>query len=131
LRAAYPLAEVVFVGGSIAPTGGHNVLEPAAAARCVVTGAHTFNFAEIISDFLAHDALVQLPALASAEMPAALSDVLRKLLIDGQRRRLLGDNALALVKQKRGATGRTIELLTPIFEQRSEVRGRRSESHGR
>jgi 3-deoxy-D-manno-octulosonic-acid transferase len=56
LRAAYPLAELVFVGGSVAKTGGHNVLEPASAARCVVTGAYTFNFAEIVGDFVRRDA---------------------------------------------------------------------------
>jgi 3-deoxy-D-manno-octulosonic-acid transferase len=122
LRAAYPLAEVVFVGGSVAPTGGHNVLEPAASARCIVTGAHTFNFAEIVRDFVKQDALVQLPALANAETAAALALILRDLLTDGERRRRLGDNALALVKQNRGATGRTIEFLTPIVDQRAEIR---------
>jgi 3-deoxy-D-manno-octulosonic-acid transferase len=127
LRAAYPLAEVVFVGGSVAKTGGHNVLEPAAAARCVVTGAHTFNFAEIVRDFVRHDALVQLPPLADAETTAALARVLRDLLTDGGRRRRLGDNALALVKQNRGATERTIELLTPIIGERSGVGDQRSE----
>jgi len=66
LRGVYPLAALVFVGGSIAPTGGHNILEPAAAARCIVTGAHTFNFSSIIRDFLERDALVQLPALTEA-----------------------------------------------------------------
>ncbi|MGB7926079.1 MAG: 3-deoxy-D-manno-octulosonic acid transferase, partial [Pyrinomonadaceae bacterium] len=57
LRAVYPLAEIVFVGGSIARTGGHNVLEPAAAATCIVTGAHTLNFAAIMRAFLEADAL--------------------------------------------------------------------------
>jgi 3-deoxy-D-manno-octulosonic-acid transferase len=126
LRAAYPLAAVVFVGGSVAKTGGHNVLEPAAAARCVVTGAHTFNFAEIVRDFAARDALVQLPALSDAETPAALARILRDLLTDDERRRRLGDNALALVKQNRGATARTLEFLTPIIEERSGVRGQGS-----
>ena len=124
LRAAYPLAEVVFVGGSVAKTGGHNVLEPASAARCVVTGAHTFNFAEIVGDFARRGALVQLPALADAETPAALARVLRELLTDGGRRRRLGDNALALVKQSRGATARTLDFLKPWIEQTTGGRGR-------
>lgn len=126
LRAVYPLADVVFVGGSIAPTGGHNVLEPAAAARCVVTGAHTFNFAEIVRDFVEHDALVQLTALADAETSAALARILGDLLNDDARRRRFGDNALALVKRNRGATARTLELLTPIIEGWSEVGDQRS-----
>jgi 3-deoxy-D-manno-octulosonic-acid transferase len=126
LRAAYPLAEVVFVGGSVTPTGGHNVLEPASAARCVVTGAHTFNFAEIVRDFVERGALVQLPALAGSQATAALARTLRELLTDAGRRRRLGDNALALVKQNRGATARTLKFLTPIIEQRSEIRDRES-----
>ena len=40
LRSVYPLAEIVFVGGSIAQTGGHNIIEPATAGAAVVTGAH-------------------------------------------------------------------------------------------
>src|SRR5205085_4708907 len=51
LRAVFPLAALVFVGGSLVPTGGHNVLEPAAYAKCIVTGAHTFNFTAIVRDF--------------------------------------------------------------------------------
>src|ERR1051326_8028360 len=54
LRAVYPLAEVVFVGGSVAPTGGHNVLEPALAARAIVTGAHTSNFKAVVETFVEH-----------------------------------------------------------------------------
>src|SRR5205085_6879842 len=44
LRAVYPLAKLVFMGGSLTHTGGHNILEPAAAGICTVTGGHTFNF---------------------------------------------------------------------------------------
>jgi 3-deoxy-D-manno-octulosonic-acid transferase len=126
LRAVYPLAEVVIVGGSIARAGGHNMLEPAAAARAVVTGAHTFNFAEIVRRLLERDALVQLPALPDAEMPGALARALDELLRDDERRRRLGDNALAVLEENRGATARTVELLAPIIEQRLEVRGQRS-----
>jgi 3-deoxy-D-manno-octulosonic-acid transferase len=122
LRAIYPLAEIVFVGGSIAATGGHNVLEPAAAAKCIVTGAHTFNFTEIVRLLAARGALVQLPALPDTEMPAALARTLRELLTDPERRQLLGTNALAVLNQNRGATTRTVELLTPIIEQRLEIR---------
>jgi 3-deoxy-D-manno-octulosonic-acid transferase len=121
LRALYPLAAVVFIGGSIAPTGGHNVLEPAHAARCIVTGAHTFNFTEIIRRLVEADALIQLPVLSDAETPAALAKTLRELLIDDARRRRLGTNALAVLEQNRGATSRTVELLTPLIKERLEI----------
>ncbi|MDT7541976.1 MAG: 3-deoxy-D-manno-octulosonic-acid transferase [Acidobacteriota bacterium] len=116
LRAIYPLAKVVFVGGSIAPTGGHNVLEPAHAARCIITGPHTFNFTEIVTRFVEADALVQLPALTEAEMPVALARTFKELLADEARRHRLVTNALAVLEQNRGATARTIELLAPLIK---------------
>lgn len=124
LRAAYPLAALVFVGGSIAPTGGHNVLEPAAAAKCVVTGAHTFNFAEIVRRFRDEDALVQLPALSDAEMPAALARALASLLADDARRGEIGSRALAALERNRGATARTVEMLAPLLESQTLIRDR-------
>ncbi len=122
LRAVYTLADIVFVGGSIARTGGHNVLEPAAAAKCVVTGAHTFNFASIVSSFHAQQALVQLPPLDEAEAPEALARVLGDLLADDERRQRIGERAHAALEQNRGATTRTIKLLAPLLQGMSEAR---------
>ncbi|HEY1402987.1 MAG TPA: 3-deoxy-D-manno-octulosonic acid transferase [Pyrinomonadaceae bacterium] len=118
LRGVYPLAALVFVGGSIAPTGGHNVLEPAAAARCIVTGAHTFNFTSIIRDFLERDALVQLPALTDTDAPFALAQIFRELLNTDERRRRTGERARAALEESRGATDATIKLLAPLLAQR-------------
>lgn len=123
LRGVYPLAALVFVGGSIAPNGGHNVLEPAAAARCIVTGAHTFNFTSIMRDFLARDALIQLPALHDRDAPAALAQIFRELLNTDERRRRTGERARAALLENRGATEATLNYLAPLLEQRSEVRG--------
>jgi 3-deoxy-D-manno-octulosonic-acid transferase len=116
LRAVYPLASIVFIGGSLTPTGGHNILEPAAAGACTVTGTHTFNFKAIVEAFLEADALVQLPALAPKEASYALSNVLRELLADEARRLAVGENALAVLEKNRGATARTIKLLAPILD---------------
>jgi 3-deoxy-D-manno-octulosonic-acid transferase len=128
LRAAYPLAELVFVGGSIARVGGHNVLEPALDARCVVTGPHTFNFTEIVRTFLEDGALVQLPETEDGVAAETLAGVLRDLLADDARRRHIGERARAVLERNRGATARTVALLAPVIQQRPEVRGRRSES---
>jgi 3-deoxy-D-manno-octulosonic-acid transferase len=125
LRAAYPLASVVFVGGSVAPVGGHNILEPALAARAVVTGAHTSNFKAIVETFLEHGALVQLPDAEDAEAARLLARALRELLEDDAKRRSAGERARAVLEQNRGATARTVELLAPIMEERSEVRDQR------
>ncbi|HEX8773064.1 MAG TPA: 3-deoxy-D-manno-octulosonic acid transferase [Pyrinomonadaceae bacterium] len=115
LRAVYPLASLVFVGGSIAPTGGHNVLEPAAVGACVVTGAHTFNFTAIMKAFLEAGALLQLPPVAEEEAPAHLARVFAALLADDEGRRALGESARAVVEQNRGATERTVKLLKPLL----------------
>jgi len=121
LRAVYPLAEIVFVGGSIARIGGHNILEPAGASKCVVTGAHTANFTSIVEAFLARDALVQLSPVAVADAPVALARMLADLLSDGARRRRVGENAFRALQQNRGATARTIELLAPLITQPPET----------
>ena len=126
LRAVYPLADVVFVGGSVAPVGGHNVLEPALAARSVVTGAHTSNFKAIVAALLEQRALVQLPYVEDAHAAHELARVLRELLEDDARRRRMGERARAVLEQNRGATAHTVKLLAPLLCQRSEAGGQRS-----
>jgi 3-deoxy-D-manno-octulosonic-acid transferase len=115
LRAVYTLAALVFVGGSIAPVGGHNVLEPAAAGACIITGPHTFNFTAIISAFLEADALVQLPPFPSPATAAALAQVFAELLADERRRDGLSERARVVLEQNRGATMRTLKLLAPLL----------------
>ena len=115
LRAVYPLASIVFVGGSLTPTGGHNILEPAMAGVCTITGAHTFNFTAIVNAFLEADALIQLPPLSEDDAPSALARVLGELLTNDDRRRALGAQARAVLERNRGATARTIEMLTPLL----------------
>ena len=56
----YRLAHIVFVGGSLVPRGGHNILEPARLNNAIIVGPHTFNFAEITSEFLSKGACIQI-----------------------------------------------------------------------
>lgn len=115
LTAAYTLASIVFVGGSIANTGGHNILEPAAAGVPVITGAHTFNFKQIVETFVDAEAVIQLPPLSEAEATIELSRILMQLLADPEKRTELGRRASRLVDQNRGATDRTLDLLGSIL----------------
>jgi 3-deoxy-D-manno-octulosonic-acid transferase len=117
LPAAYPLAAIVFVGGSIAKKGGHNVLEPAAAAACVVTGAHTDNFEAIVNLLDENNAIVQLPPLEDREAAQRLAEVLCDLLIKPQLRKDLGERARQLVVDNQGAAAKTIELLSPLLSE--------------
>lgn len=115
LRALYPLASIVFVGGSIAPAGGHNVLEPATTGACIVTGAHTSNFAAVTSAFVEAQAIIQLPDVSYDEAPSELARVFAELLSDNVGRRRMGSLAQALCERNRGATERTLALLFPLL----------------
>lgn len=114
LTAVYSLASIVFVGGSVSNTGGHNILEPAAAGVSVITGAHTFNFKQIVETFVAAEAVIQLPPMSEAETTIELSSTLKQLLADPDKRNELGERASRLVNQNRGATERTLDLLSSI-----------------
>src|SRR5207253_6307869 len=122
LRAVYPLASVVLVGGSIAPTGGHNVLEPAASGASIITGAHTKNFEAIINAFLKRDALVQLPPLREEDAPAELAHVFAGLLSNDLRRQEMVERAHEVLEENRGATAYTAERLAELMESNAEAR---------
>jgi len=115
LRSVYPLADVVFVGGSLIPHGGQSVLEPAAAGAAIITGHYTHNFTDAINVFTANQAIIQLPELPPEKIVDDLFDQISDLLEDPDRRRELGRNAAAVMKANRGATRRTIEELRRIF----------------
>ena len=115
LNSVYSLATIVFVGGSIAKTGGHNILEPAAVGACVVTGGYTHNFQVIVETFAKADALVQLSPMPEAEAREELTTVLNGLLLDHARRADIGARAKKLVNENRGATQRTVDWLEPLL----------------
>ncbi len=118
LQSVYPLATIVFVGGSIAKTGGHNILEPAAVGACILTGAHTYNFREIVEAFVRAKAIVQLPAMPDSDTALELEKLFAKFLTEPDKQRLIGERAKQLVNQNRGATERTMELLKDLLANR-------------
>ena len=115
LRAIYPLAAIVFVGGSLIPHGGQSILEPAAAGTAIITGHHTHNFADAISTFRANQAVIQLPELPPQKIVDELFDQLSDLLENPDRRRELGRNAQAVMHANRGATQRTTDELRKLL----------------
>jgi 3-deoxy-D-manno-octulosonic-acid transferase len=116
LQAVYPLAAIVFVGGSIAPRGGHNVLEPAAAGACIVTGWHTENFESIVHKLVEADALVQLHDRPEAETPLILAEVFAGLLADRARACAIADNARRVFEENQGATRQTVEIIAGLID---------------
>lgn len=107
LAAVYGLGGIAFVGGSLFPVGGHNILEPAQHGVAVVTGTQTFNFREIVRVFQQAGALVVVT-------PEHLATELLQLLNDPQRRAELGRRAREVFLENTGATQRTLEALRQI-----------------
>lgn len=119
LNSVYALAAIVFVGGSIAKTGGHNIVEPAALGAPVITGPHTYNFQFIVETFVKAGAIIQLEPMSDSAAIFELANVLSGLLADPARRRELGGLAQSLVNQNRGATQRTLDWLDSILSNRA------------
>jgi 3-deoxy-D-manno-octulosonic-acid transferase len=115
------LASIVFVGGSIAKTGGHNILEPAAVGAAAITGHHTYNFQSIVESFVKAGAILQLPPLSDSAAIVELANLISELLVDPARRLTLGTRARSLVKENRGATERTLQSLSSILSPSASV----------
>jgi 3-deoxy-D-manno-octulosonic-acid transferase len=120
LAALYQIATAVFVGGSLVPAGGHNILEPALYGKPIVFGPHMENFKEIAETFLANSAAIQV------RTGRELEEQVVALLGDPVRRARLGAAARALIDANRGAKDRTLaviaQLLPPGDSRRSTVR---------
>ncbi|MRX09965.1 3-deoxy-D-manno-octulosonic acid transferase [Pseudoduganella sp. FT25W] len=107
--AYYSACDIAFVGGSLLPLGGQNLIEPAALGKPVLIGQHTFNFELVTEDALAAGG-AQRVTDAAGLMSATAS-----LLGDTATRATMGHNALAFANQHRGATRRTLALLPSLF----------------
>ena len=108
LAALYALADVAFVGGSLVPRGGHNIIEPAQHGVAIVTGNHTENFRDIVALFQSRDAV---RIVGMAELPLTLM----QLLADDAERRALGRRAKETMRSQMGATSRTLEALKTLI----------------
>lgn len=117
LEPAYVFASVVFVGGSLVPRGGHNVIEPAAYAKPIIVGPHTENFKTIVDDLVRAEAIVQLNTAGEASA-AALATELARLLSDREAAASLGARALELLISRRGAAQCTVAAIKEIFTPR-------------
>jgi 3-deoxy-D-manno-octulosonic-acid transferase len=108
LAALYALADIAFVGGSLVPRGGHNIIEPAQHGVATVVGNHTENFRDIVSLFQSRDAV---RIVGPAELPL----VLLELLANDKERRALGQWAAETMRSQIGATARTADELQELL----------------
>ena len=109
LAPLYQVATAVFVGGSLVPAGGHNILEPAVYGKPIVFGPHMENFAEIAETFLANSAAIQV------RTDRELEDTVVALMSDPVQRARLGAAARALIDANRGAKDRTLTVLADLL----------------
>ena len=116
LAAIYRFASAVFVGGSLVPVGGHNILEPALFAKPIIVGPHMQNFREITAEFLRREAVIQLSATDANEQVRELCRTLAELLNDKNLAARLGANARQAIEDNRGATARTIAAIAELIE---------------
>ncbi len=107
----------VFVGGSLVPKGGHNVLEPALYAKPIVIGPHMENFREIASEFLRRGALLQLRGADHHALTSELREAFARLLSDKDYAETLGSNARRAIDENRGAAARTVEIIAKYLHE--------------
>lgn len=101
----YAASDVAFVGGSLVPHGGHNLLEPAALGIPVVTGPHVFNFTEICN------LLQTAAACRKVESEAGLERTVREWLADANARHRAGEQGRRVVERNRGALAAVLDML--------------------
>jgi 3-deoxy-D-manno-octulosonic-acid transferase len=109
LPALYAAADAAFVGGSLVPVGGHNLLEPAALGVPVITGPHTANSKDIAR------LLVERRGAAVVKDSKELADALRRLLADPAARERMGSAAREFVETQRGSVARLVALIEPLM----------------
>jgi 3-deoxy-D-manno-octulosonic-acid transferase len=109
LLVLYAAADLAFVGGSLVPVGGHNLLEPAALARPIVVGPHNFNGQDIAQ------MLIESGAAVEVADGAALGRVVLDLAADAGRREAMGAAGRAVVEANRGAIERIIRLADALL----------------
>ena len=105
--AYYAACDIAFIGGSLLPLGGQNLIEACALGKPVLIGTHTFNFLQVSDDAVAAGGALRVHG------PAELVQQAVALIGDDAARREMGERAFAFANQHRGATARTVALLKP------------------
>jgi tetraacyldisaccharide 4'-kinase len=106
LGGLFGFADAVFMGGTLANRGGHNILEPAYYSKPIVVGPHMENFREIADHFRAGDAFIEIPA------PADLASAVLRAAADPA----IGGRAKARADSRRGSVDRTMSEIVSVYE---------------
>jgi 3-deoxy-D-manno-octulosonic-acid transferase len=107
----YAATDVAFVGGSLVPIGGHNLLEPVALSRPILTGPHNFNSEEVAGLF------VEVGAAHVVRDAAELTEQVTLLLKEPAERERRGSAGRRALDENRGALGRLLDLIDPLLRE--------------
>ncbi len=114
LLAFYGACDIAFVGGSLVPVGGHNLVEPAAWGKAIISGHHLHNFSEISS------LLIQRQALSICHDGNELSACAHELLEQPEKRIAMGKQAQIVALENRGALQKLLALIDSILKNAAE-----------
>jgi 3-deoxy-D-manno-octulosonic-acid transferase len=106
----YVAADVTFIGGSLLPLGGQNLIEACAVGTTVVVGPHTFNFEQATADAIEVGAAVRVANAAEAVR------LMQEISIDAARRHAMSEAAQCFAARHRGATERAVQRLAPFID---------------
>ena len=106
----YAVGDVVYVGGSLSKTGGHNVLEPAAHAKPIIVGPNMQNFKD------SYSLLSKVGACKMINNVAELTSEMLDIIANDERREKMGAASLQVIKENRGADIRSIHYLKELLE---------------
>lgn len=112
----YSLADLVYIGGSLVPQGGQNLMEPAVFGKPILFGPHMENFQEVADEFKKRYAALQVSG--QEELQKRLEDLIR----DPHARQWLGRNARKVIRDNQGALKRTLRLLSPLLQDHPDQR---------
>lgn len=104
----YAASDIAFVGGSLEPIGGHNLLEPAALGKPVIVGPHTFNTEEVAAS------LIEAKAVLRVADEIELGTAVIRLFAHEQEGAAMGQAAQAVLERERGAVARTVQIVEQV-----------------
>ena len=110
LAATYAVADIVFVGGSLVPSGGHNILEPALFKKPILFGPYMDNFKEVASCFLSRQAALQVKS------PEDLAARVLELAENPSLRQTIGENGFQILLANAGATDLILHRVESVLE---------------
>lgn len=109
LRKFYNLADIVFVGRTLTPMGGSDMMEPAALGKCTIFGPHTFNFKQTVTALLEKEGAIEV------KDQNQLLETVRKCLKNGDFAGKIGINGQNVIKQNQGATQKTVDAIKQLL----------------